>query len=101
MYFHNLTIIIQQIQNRFYGMTYEYIQIPPVHYCELSKVRLKMTRKGTCRQWRRKANIESNVTERSALLKQHSKKQHRLSKPRTTERARCAACAAAEVVFLR
>ena len=44
---------------------------------------------------------ESNVTERSALLKQHSKKQHRLSKPRTTERARCAACAAAEVVFLR
>ena len=60
-----------------------------------------MTHEGTYRQRRRKANIESNMTERAALLKQHSKKQqHRLSKPNTTERARHAACSATEVVLL-
>ena len=47
----------------------------------------------------RKENIESNLTERSALLKQQSKKEHRLSKPRTKDRARHAACASAEVVL--
>ena len=46
----------------------------------------EITRKGTCGQWRRKTNLKSNMTERAELEQQ--KQQHRLSKPRTTERPR-------------
>ena len=49
---------------------------------------LEVTCEGSHKQRRRKGNIESNVTECAAPLKQQSKKAHTLSEPWTKDRAR-------------
>ena len=53
------------------------------------------------KQWRRKGNIELNMTECTVLLKQQSKKKNKLGKPRTNDRARHAAGVAALVATPR
>ena len=59
---------------------------------------LEVTRKGPHKQRRRKGNIESNVDRAHRAAETAEQKEHRLSKPRTKERARRDSRAATEVV---